>query len=89
MRRNKYQMPNINTLIASFSQQMNDPASQSTTNFSTLDLKYAHSQLNLDPNAANHFIFNLISGDMTGTYRFQNGFYGHTDMPDEFQSAVD
>ena len=26
---------------------------------------------------------------MTGTYRFQTGFYGLTDMPSEFQKAMD
>ena len=26
---------------------------------------------------------------MTGTYRFQTGFYGFTDMPAEFQKAMD
>ena len=38
---------------------------------------------------ANHCKFNIISGDMTGTYRFQTGFYGLTDMPAEFQKAMD
>ena len=46
--KNKYQMPNIDTLIESISQQISAPASQNTTYFSTLDLKYAYSQLNLD-----------------------------------------
>ena len=52
--KNKYQMPNIDTLIESISQQISAPASQNTTYFSTLDLKYAYSQLNLDTNTANH-----------------------------------
>ena len=68
--RNKYQMPNIDTLIESISQQISAPASQNITYFSTIDLKYAYSQLNLDTNTANHCNFNIISGDMTGTYRF-------------------
>ena len=87
--KNKYQMPNIDTLIDSISQQISAVASRNTTYFSTLDLKYAYSQLNLDNNAANHFNFNIVSGDMTGTYRFQTGFYGLTDMPAEFQKAMD
>ena len=87
--KNKYQMPNIDTLIESISQQISAPASQNTTYFSTLDLKYAYSQLNLDTNTANHCNFNIISGDMTGTYRFQTGFYGLTDMPAEFQKAME
>ena len=70
----KYQMPNIDTLIKSISQQISAPASQNTTNVSKPDLKHAYSQLNLDPNTANHCNFNIISGEMTGTYRFQKGF---------------
>ena len=87
--KNKYQMPNIDTLIESISQQVSAPASQNITYFSTIDLKYAYSQLNLDTSTANHCNFNIISGDMTGTYRFQTGFYGLTDMPAEFQKAMD
>ena len=81
-------MPNIDTLIESISLQISAPASQNATYFSTIDLKYAYRQLNLDTNTANHCNFNIISGDMTGTYRFQTGFYGLKDMPAEFQKAV-
>ena len=44
--KNKYQMPNIDKLIESISQQISAPASQNTIYFSTLDLKYTYSQLN-------------------------------------------
>ena len=44
-------MPNIDTLIESISQQISAPAPQDTY-FSTSDLKYAYSQLNLDSNTA-------------------------------------
>ena len=57
--------------------------SQNTTYFSTLVLKYAYSQLNLDLDTANYCNFKIISGDMNGTYRF----YGLTDMPAEFQKS--
>ena len=82
-------MPNIDTLVETISQQLNASASQNTTYFSTLDSKYANIQLNLDTNTANLCNFNFISGDMTCTYRFQTGFYGLTDMPAEFQKAMD
>ena len=82
-------MPIIDTLIQSISQQISAPAPQNTTYFSTCHLKYAYSQLNLDPNTANHCNFNMISGDITGTYRFQTGFYGLTDMPTKFQKNMD
>ena len=65
---NKYQMPIIDTLIESISQQISAPVPHNTTYFSTIDLKYAYSQLNLDTNTANHCNFNIIGGDMTGTY---------------------
>ena len=87
--KNRYQMPNIDTLVESISQQINAPASQNTTYFSTLDSKYANSQLKLDTNTANHCNFNFISCDMTCTYRFQTGFYRLTDMSAEFQKAMD
>ena len=67
-------MPHIETLIESISQQISAPASQNITYFSTLDLKYACSQLNLNPDTSNHCSFNIISGDNTGSYRFQIGF---------------
>ena len=82
-------MPNIDTLIKSISQQISAPASQNTAYFSTLDLKHTYSKLKLDTNTANHCKFNIISSDMTGTYRFQTGFYGLTYMPAEFQKAMD
>ena len=81
-------MPNIDTLIGSISQQkISAPASQNTFS-SRLDLKYAYSQLNLDSITANHCNFNIIISNMTGTYRFQTRFYGLTNMPAEFQKAM-
>ena len=77
--KNKYKMPDIDTLIESISQQIIAPAPQDTAYFPTLDLNYAYSQLNLNSNTASHCNFNIISGDMTGTYRFHTGFYGLTD----------
>ena len=82
-------MPNIDKLIESISQQISAPASQNTTSCSTLDLKYTYSQLNKDFNTANHCNFKISSGDMTGTYRYQTEFSGLTDMPAEFQKAMD
>ena len=87
--KNKYQMPNIDNLIDTIQQKLNANASQETAYFSTLDLKYAYSQLNLDPETARHCNFNIISGDGTGTYRFITGFYGLTDMPAAFQKVMD
>ena len=60
-------MPKIDTLIESYSNQISDLATQNTAYFSPLDLKYAHSQVNLDPLTANQRNYNIISGDMTST----------------------
>ena len=61
-------MPNIDALIESITQQISDLVSQSTKYFSTLDLKYSYSRLNLDLETANHCNFDIKSGDMSGTY---------------------
>ena len=87
--KNKYQMPNVDNLIDTVQQNINTNASQETAYFSTLDLKYAYSQLNLDPETARHCNFNIISGEGTGTYCFITGFYGLTDMPAAFQKVMD
>ena len=67
-------MTNIDNLIDTTQQILNSNASQDTAYFSTLDLKYAYSQLNLDPEMARHCNFNIVSGEGTGTYRFITGF---------------
>ena len=84
-------MPNIETLMDSISQITSDYKTEQadTIYFSTIDLKYAYSQLNLHPETAKHCKFKIVSGDMTGTYRFKTGFYGLIDMPAEFQKAMD
>ena len=82
-------MPNIDNLIDKIQQNLNTTASQETAYFSALDLKYAYSQLNLDPETARHCNFSIISGEGTGTYRFFTGFYGLTDMPLAFQKVMD
>ena len=66
-------MPNIDTLIESISQQISDPALQSTTYFSALSLKYAYNQLPLDFKTANQCNFFLIRGDRKGTADFRLG----------------
>ena len=73
--KNKYQMPNIDSLIDAISQHINDSKHGENVYFSTIDLKYAYSQLNLHPDTARHCNFKIIRGDATGTYRFKTGFY--------------
>ena len=73
--KNEYQMSNIEKLIDTIQQNLNTNASQETAYFSTLDLKYAYSQLNLDPETARHCNFNIIIGDGNGTYPIITRFY--------------
>ena len=82
--KNKYKMPNIDSLIQTISQTLSNSPHE-TAFFTTLDLQYAFSQFILPSATARHCNFNIVSGDMTGTYRFKTGFYGLTDMPAEFQ----
>ena len=86
--KNIYQMPNIDPLIQTISQTLsNEP--QDTAYFTTLDSLYAYSQLNRHNDTARYCKFIIVSSNMTGTYRFKTSFYGLTDMPAEFQKAID
>ena len=82
-------MPNIDSLIDTIQQKLIKTTTQETAYFSTLYLKYAYSQLNLDPETARHCNFNIISCERTGTYRFITAFYGLTHMPVAFQKVMD
>ena len=86
--KNKYKMANIDRLLDNIEQVVKSDKSNQTL-FSTLDLKYAYSQIPLDKATREQCNFSLIGGNATGTYQFQTGFYGLTDMPAEFQKAVD
>ena len=55
----------------------------------SLDLKSSLSQIPLSDGASSQCNFNIVCGEQTGRYRFKTGFYGLTDMPKEFQKAVD
>ena len=58
--KNKYQFPNIDSLIGSISQHINDSNQGDNVHFSTIDLKYAYSQLKLHPDTSRHCNFNII-----------------------------
>ena len=92
--KNKYQMPNIDSFISSILRYINDFNQRFQTQgdkvyFSTIDVKYAYSQLKLHPDTSRHCNFIIICGESTGTYRIKTRFYGLTDMPPEFQKAMD
>ena len=86
--KNKYQMPNIELLMDNIAQVIKSDKSKQTL-FSTLDLRYAYSQIPLEKTTKEQCNFSLIGSNATGTYQFQTGFYGLTDMPAEFQKAID
>ncbi len=54
-----------------------------------LDLRYAHGQIPLSPEASQQCNFSIVGGQATGKYRFKSGFYGLMDMPAEFQQTLD
>ena len=86
--KNKYQTPNIDLLLDNVAQVVKSNDNQQTL-FSTLDLRYAFSQIPLDKSTQEQCNFSLIGGIATGTYQFQTGFYGLTDMPAELQKVID
>ena len=82
--KNKFQMPNLLDFLDSAAQIIT-AKTEGTVLFTSLDLKYAFSQLPLDESVSKHCKFSIVCGEFTGTYRFKTGFYGLTDMPKEFQ----
>ena len=85
--KDKYMMPNLDNLIDMVAEQVTQSSEQAW--FTTLDLKYAYGQLQLNDSTAKHCNFQIFGGEATGTYKFITGFYGLTIMPTEFQRAMD
>ena len=81
--KNKYQMPNIDLLLDNTAQVAKSDKSNQAL-FTTLDLRYAYSQIPLDKTTREQCNFSLIGGNATGTYQLQTRFYGLTDVPAEF-----
>ena len=71
IRKNKYQMPNIDLLLDNLTQVVKSNDNQQTL-FSTLDLRYAYSQILLDKPAREQCNFSLIGGNATGTQKGTN-----------------
>ena len=57
-------------LIDTISQHLTNTKNGQQANFSTLDLKYAYSQLQLHKDSAKNCNFSIICGELTSTYRF-------------------
>ena len=73
----------------SIAQTITQSSNEGEALFSTIDLRYAYSQLPLDRDTEKHCNFNIFGRQATGTYRFITVFYGLTDMPAEVQKAID
>ena len=83
-------MPNIDVLLENIAQLAQEGTNKpGTTYFSTIDLRNEYSQLPLDETTRTQCNFSIIGGNATGTYQFETGFYGLTDMPAKFQKAID
>ena len=82
-------MHNLDCLMDNIAQTITQSSDEGQVLFSTIDLRYAYSQIPLDEDTLKQCNFNIIGGQATGTYRFNNGFYGLTDMPAEFQKAIE
>ena len=88
--KNKYQMPNFVVLLDNKAQSAQEGTNKlGSTCFSTIDLRYASSQIPLDDTTRTQCNFSISGGNATGTYQFQTGFYGLIDTPAEFQKAID
>ena len=82
-------MPKIDVLLDNVAQSAQEGHNKPVkTLFSTIDLRYAYSHLKLIENTQKHCNISIIGGQATGTYQFQTDFYGLTDMPAEFQKAI-
>ena len=88
IQKNKNQMPNIDLILDNIAQTIKSDTKEQTL-FSSFDLRYVFSQIPLDKKTREPGNFSFIGGNATGTYQFQTGFYGLTDMPTDFQKAID
>ena len=84
--KDKYQMPNLESLIEMISERLDN--SNGEVWYSSVDSTYAYGQVPLHAQTAKHYNCQIIGGESTGTYRFLTGFYGLTVTPTEFQKIM-
>ena len=82
-------MPSLFELIDNVAVTISGHDEKKNIWFSSIDLKYAYSQIPLSRKASNQCNFNIVGGEITSSYRFKTGFYGLGEMPNEFQSIRD
>ena len=88
IKRDKYQMPNLDDLMCSLAEAITGDGSGEVW-FPSVDLKYAFGQVLLNPSLAKHCNFAIVGGKASGIYRFLTEFYGLTVMPTEFQKIME
>ena len=81
-------MPNLDQFLNNIAKMVESDKSNQTL-ISTLRLRYAYSQILLDKTTREQCNFSLFGDNATGSYQFQTGFHGLTDMPAECQKAID
>ena len=65
--KNKYQMQNIDRLMDNIARSISELSQEGEVFFSTIELRYAYSQLPLNEAAAKQCNFNIRGGQATGT----------------------
>ena len=88
LHKNKYQMPKKDSLLDNLAHVVKSDKSKQTL-FSTLDFWYAYSQIPVDNSTREQCNFSPFDGNAIGTYQFETGFNAFTDLPAEFQKAID
>ena len=73
--KDKYQAPNIDHFIGLAAEQLEKLEREA--GFTSLDLQYAYSQIQLDTKAAEECNFQIICGEATGTYVWQGILWTH------------
>ena len=86
--KDKYQMPNLDTLIDLIAEKLDEKKTCKAW-YSSVDMTYAYGQVPLHELTKRHCNFQIKGGKSTETYRFTTGYYGLTIMPTEFQKVMD
>ena len=81
-------MPNLESLNEKVAEKVY-ATTEGEVFFTSLDMKDAYGKTVLHPETLKHCNFQIVRGELTGTYAFNTGFYGLTIMPPEFQKIMD
>ena len=86
--KNKHQMHNLHELISSAAQIITKSTPRKVW-LTSLELKYAFSQLPFSDLTSSHCNFSILCREATGTYPIKAPLYCLADMPTEFQRTMD